>query len=667
MKSWRPELRALLLGALFLLLGLFAGGAARAAEPPPLASFFTRPGLQAARLSPDGRSLAFLATPGDARQTLYLLDLSEREARPRVLAQFDDADVARVDWVGSELLLFAVSDFRVPGARNARQGPGLFSVAREGGRPRELVQRRSQQAVEMRAGRRQSALDLRHVLLALPRGHGEDVLIGRWDEDGLHPLWLNARSGATRDAGMAAPAEQGEVLRWWFDGRGVPRVVLTQHAGRNRLHWRGADEADWCLLDERDPYESPWDVEFVDELGGLFVSVPRGAAGERVLTRYDFARKAPAQDALAALPGFDLMSAPLWDEGRLIGLRVEGEREHSVWLLPALRELQQQVDARFPGRVNRLDCRRCGADDAVLLLHSWSDRDPGQLWLLEQGGREWRALARVLPAVDPAQMAGLRLQRVVARDGLPLPVWITEPAGKGPWPTVMLVHGGPWVRGTRWQWDGMAQFLASRGYLVLQPEFRGSSGYGTRHWKAGLRQWGQAMQDDLADVLRWAQRQGLAGDKACIAGASYGGYATLMGLARQAELWRCGVAWVAVADLELFLEGGWFVDDDIPDAARRLGLPRLVGDLKTEREALRQVSPVHLAEAIARRPLLLAHGEKDRRVPLAHAERLREALSAAGRAPEWVLYPGEGHGWHLQAHREDWARRVEDFLARQLK
>ena len=303
----------------------------------------------------------------------------------------------------------------------------------------------------------------------------------------------------------------------------------------------------------------------------------------------------------------------------------------------------------------------------MLLLHSWSDRDPGQLWLLEQGGREWRALARVQPAVDPAQMAGLRLQRVVARDGLPLPVWITEPAGKGPWPTVMLVHGGPWVRGTRWQWDGMAQFLASRGYLVLQPEFRGSSGYGTRHWKAGLRQWGQAMQDDLADVLRWAQRQGLAGDKACIAGGSYGGYATLMGLARQAELWRCGVAWVAVADLELFLEGGWFVDDDIPDAARRLGLPRLVGDLKTEREALRQVSPVHLAEAIARRPLLLAHGEKDRRVPLAHAERLREALSAAGRAPEWVLYPGEGHGWHLQAHREDWARRVEDFLARQLK
>ena len=106
MKSWRPELRALLLRALFLLLGLFAGGAARAAEPASLASFFARPGLQAARLSPDGRSLAFLATPGDARQTLYLLDLGEREARPRVLAQFDDADVARVDWVGSELLLF---------------------------------------------------------------------------------------------------------------------------------------------------------------------------------------------------------------------------------------------------------------------------------------------------------------------------------------------------------------------------------------------------------------------------------------------------------------------------------------------------------------------------------------------------------------------------------
>jgi len=211
----------------------------------------------------------------------------------------------------------------------------------------------------------------------------------------------------------------------------------------------------------------------------------------------------------------------------------------------------------------------------------------------------------------------------------------------------------------------MEQFLASRGYLVISPEFRGSQGYGSAHFQAGWKQWGRAMQDDVADALLWAQSRGLASKQACIAGASYGGYATLMGLARHPELYRCGVAWVPVTDLSLFLEGSWWVTDDISGASRRYSLPQLVGDPVRDADMLKAVSPVAQAGRISA-PLLLAVGDKDLRVPPAHGERLRDALTKAGRPPEWVSYRSEGHSWLEVPNRVDFAQRVEAFLARHL-
>ena len=174
------------------------------------------------------------------------------------------------------------------------------------------------------------------------------------------------------------------------------------------------------------------------------------------------------------------------------------------------------------------------------------------------------------------------------------------------------------------------------------------------------------MQDDVADALRWAQAQGLADpNKACIAGASYGGYSTLMGLIKHPDLYRCGIAWVAVADLSLFLEGSWFVQDDISTIGRRVQLPVMVGDVTQDAAMLAANNPVLHADKI-KAPLLLAMGELDQRVPLAHGKRMREALERAGNPPEWVVYEGEGHGWYLTQHQVDFAHRVEAFLARHL-
>ncbi|MFG6464753.1 alpha/beta hydrolase family protein [Roseateles sp. DXS20W] len=195
---------------------------------------------------------------------------------------------------------------------------------------------------------------------------------------------------------------------------------------------------------------------------------------------------------------------------------------------------------------------------------------------------------------------------------------------------------------------------------------RGSTGYGHAHYRAGFKQWGQAMQDDVADALKWAQQQGIASSKACIAGASYGGYSTLMGLIKDPDLYRCGVAWVAVTDLDLYVSGSFWVRDDISDTGRQYRLPDLVGDPVKDADMIATHSPVKQAARI-KAPVLLAFGEDDLRVPLAHGKRMREALAEAGNPPEWVTYPGEGHGFSVVKNRIDFAERMAAFLARHLQ
>ena len=175
------------------------------------------------------------------------------------------------------------------------------------------------------------------------------------------------------------------------------------------------------------------------------------------------------------------------------------------------------------------------------------------------------------------------------------------------------------------------------------------------------------MQDDVADAVLWAAGEKLIDPaRVCIAGASYGGYATLMGLVRHPELYRCGAAWLAVTDPMRLLESSWIWIDDIDEQARRYGMPVLVGDPKADAEMLKANAPVHQAARI-RAPVLLAYGAEDRRVPLVHGHEMREALRRQGREPEWIVYNDEGHGWRQIETRRDFALKLEAFFAKHLK
>ena len=671
-------LNTLLLTTSLLGTAAVAQTSAQAAAPLPAEAFFKQPAVLDAQLSPAGTHLAFTTAAGVDRVALAVVDLAPGGRATRA-ALFSDADVVRFSWVNNSRLIFSLADLESGSGETQLFVPGTYAVDADGENLRLLIGPRFGQVRVLESGRRfeREALPWFHVLLHVPPPqpgvNNEEVVIGLmlFGTDRhltqMVPMWLNVNTGRTRSIDLQAPAHS---VGWLFDSRGEARVAVTRQSGRQAVHWRGPGQTGWQLLSDSEELRAPFTPRHVDDAGNLYLSHRRGREGYSVLSRYDFERRAPAAEPWVTAPGFDFNGRVLRGRasGAATGVRLETDAEVTVWVEPQMKALQQLADVRLPGGINRLSCERCGEPDMVALVHHFSDRQPGQYWLYSAAGKQWRLVSQVMAGIDPARMASVEFERIKARDGRDLPLWLTLPAGRkpgSPGPAVVLVHGGPWVRGGHWRWSRMEQFLASRGYLVISPEFRGSTGYGSAHFEAGWKQWGQAMQDDLADAVLWAQARGLADQRVCIAGASYGGYATLMGLVRHPELYRCGVAWAAVTDPFLFLEGAWWIRDDISDAGRRYTLPQMVGDAKADAEMLTRVSPVAQADRI-RAPLLLAFGEADLRVPLAHGKRLREALQKAGREPLWVTYTNEGHSWRLTQTQVDFAQRVEKFLAEHL-
>jgi acetyl esterase/lipase len=649
-------------------------------SPLPASAFYGPWDIEGTALSPSGRWLAISTGKLGNRVALLVFDLKNWVMVGSV-AQFSNADIDSFHWVGDDRLVFDLID-KKSGGGDQRWWPGLFSVGRDGKDLRKWVNLEGS-TVE---GPNTMVVPLapNHFLLHVPES-GDEVVVGQFHYDGngefdtIKPKRLNL---ATRRAEALSTGAPGHVRRWLFDPKGEPRVAVTQYRGSGAVHWRAPGQTAWRKLADYPIHDAPFTVEFADDKGGLWVKQSLGKDGFKVLKRFDFETGQPENEPLVSTPGFDFAGHIVSESAgsKALGVRFSVDAEDTVWFDPGMKALQAEADQRFPGLINRLACRRCAQADRVVVSHSYSDRDPGQIWVHKADTNTWRKVGDSRSVVPVARMSSVQFHRVPARDGLPIPVWVTLPkpqttpaeAAAGPVgravskpPAVVLVHGGPWVRGGYWRWDADVQFLASRGYAVIQPEFRGSVGFGEAHFRAGWRQWGRAMQDDIADALKWAVAKGLVdGNRVCIAGASYGGYATLMGLARDPELYRCGAAWMAVTDPRLLFK--WSGQGGFSSEAREHDYPVLIGDPDKDATLLDRVSPVLLAQQI-KAPVFLAHGGEDRRVPLKHGKRMRDALAEVGREPRWVVYPDEGHGWLKFETQLDFAKRLEDFLATHLK
>ena len=317
--------------------------------------------------------------------------------------------------------------------------------------------------------------------------------------------------------------------------------------------------------------------------------------------------------------------------------------------------LHQQISDQFPGALVRFV--NFTEDGKTLLFMVQSDRDPGSYYLFDREKMRAEFLFPVLSRIVPQSMAERRPIAFKARDGLELYGYLTMP--KHPdgarLPMVVLPHGGPHGIFDEWFFDRDAQFLASRGYAVLQVNFRGSGGRGVNFQQAGYRQWGAKIQDDLIDGVKWAASQGeIDGARVCAYGVSFGAYSALMLAAREPELIKCAVGYAGVYNLNLL-----FKEKSARESKRTFNFyDRYVGQDKAE---LDRFSPVTLAGAI-KAPVLLVHGGKDEIAPPVHAEEMRAALMKEQRPPQWLYMPNEGHGFYDTANITRFYEALEAFL-----
>lgn len=655
---WFRALASALVGILF----------AAAAAAQPAAELFARwAAIDDVRISPSGRRLALLQFSPEGTRKLVVLDL-EPVGNPRVVASFTDGDIHRAEWVNDDRLVFEA------GARGAvvwAGRSGLWAVDHDGGRFRRLIT--SERSIRDSA----NTMTVTRMLPAGWRLHsvvddgGSEIIVSRVTRDSVGDpadvqlSRLDTLSGDRRSLNEGLPPD---TWHWLLDARGEPRLVSAEKANTIRIHWRGPDATAWEQIAQFERYkDSNWWPWFVEPDGKVLVTGRLGRDTSALYRLDPKTRQVDAQQPLLAVDGFDLRPSPVVDTRtrRLLGVHLTADRPLTYWFDAGFDKLQRSLDAALPDRRNRILCGRCETT-RMLVVRSQSDRQPSEYFLYDREKPSLQPIGAERPWIDAATQGRRTLHRVPMRDGLVVPVVVTHPPGARddqPLPTVVLVHGGPWLRGGDLLWDAQAQFLATRGWRVLQPEFRGSDGYGWKLFRAGFKEWGGAMQDDLVDTLQWAGAQKLVDTRrACLMGSSYGGYAALMAPVVHPGVFRCAVAFAAVTDIALMYE---LNNSDASEAARTYGMPQLIGDPKADAERLRKASPLVRAGEL-KLPVLLGYGGEDVRVPKEHATRFVSAARSAGVAVEVVDYPTEGHGFFEQRNQADWWQRVERFLGTHL-
>jgi dipeptidyl aminopeptidase/acylaminoacyl peptidase len=633
-----------------------ACGVAMAADDQPRIEDLFKPARYASmRISPDGKYLAALAPIGE-RQNLIVIDIAKRDAIP--ITSLPHKDVVSVSWINSKRLLFSTGSIgeRVFDSR----GGAILAVDRDATQLRVVSEGDNNE--RNTAGIRFTGRF--HAPVRFLPGETDDIIVqefvGAQRTTTPSTLYrMDTRTGRKTSISDGKP-EAANSESWVVDRNGVARAFSTITENTARIWYRDGADSPWRKMDERDTLAPDgWrPVAMADDNKRLIVSTRRGGRDKAAMAVYDPATQ-EVVETLAAHPQVDIDQL-LSDQEGVRGVGYDADRAGAAWFDADIAAVQSVVDKAFPDHVNTLSWSQ---DKSKFVVYSYSDVAPGSFYLFDRkaGKLEW--LADRMPWIDPKKMAPMQAVRYKARDGLEIPAYLTVPkdsSGKN-LPLVMMIHGGPWVHGDGWYFNREAQFLASRGYAVLQPNYRGTTHYGWKHYSSSFKQWGLTMQDDITDGVQWAIAEGIADPKrVCIYGGSYGGYATMMGLAKTPEIYKCGINYVGVTDLPLMLTATWSdfaYSDYIKYAAKRL-----MGDIDKDEAQLKATSPDMLAERI-KAPVLMAYGGSDVRVPIEHGTRMKAALERAGQKPIWIVANGEGHGFRKMENQVMFYGAMEKFLA----
>jgi len=621
-------------------LALAACGSVASGAPAPLipiARFAELPQLRKPILSPDGHRIAARST-ANGETALVILDADHPETVINKI-KIGKASVADLNWAGNgRLLLQVLSKEKLPGGDEI-PFLRLISIDVDTGASR-VVDRRSQGTY---AG---------DVLYTDPSGSW--ALVAGQDDIFSYPS-VKRVDLATGNSKVIENPRDG-VWDWYADDQGIVRAGISYDGNRWTIWYRDKPEEKLHEIHGKFPKDDNSTVDRFIFRGDKSWIVTNERTGRFGLYKYDVKTQTIGE------PIFENAEVDLDDvyydavTGDVDAVEYEDDRPRVYWLDADMKALQAKLDKAVPTSVNLpVDWSK---DDKRALIFSSSATDPGLYYLLDRTSLQMHPVLNPYPDIDPAALAPVKPIRYQARDGLMLRGYLTLPVGRDAkgLPLIVLPHGGPFARDD-WDYDPLVQFFANRGYSVLQPEFRGSTGFGKDFAEKGYGEIGKKMQDDLDDGVDWLVKSGEVDPKrVCIVGLSYGGYAALWGAIRNPDRYRCAASWAGPSDLPAMMH----YDRKSFSATRyfREWRKKFSGD-----SDLDAVSPVHFADRL-KIPVLIGHGEDDDTVPAKQSHKMVDALIKAGANVTSVFYKDSQHDFGSSADLQDWLQHLEAFLSK---
>lgn len=634
----------LLLGAIALGLATPLGAVEAGVK---LEQLFATPTISDVRISPDGAHVAYLA-PMQGRRGVALFDVAT--GKTEVLVRAADEDIAFIFWKGNDYLVYAADI-------GGNESFACQSI--------HLPTRRIQRLIES-WGKNNETRQRGYAggIVSSWRENPRKIIIyGNRDPNGWYGSYyaVDVATGRREPLLSMSESERADTFDTVFDGAGRLRVRTRLTETAMVVEARLGDQTSFTRLFEqpRDALLSglPDAAILRDSRTLVFVDYSRRDRGELVTWDLDTGTRGVA---LFEPPAGEITSVQLSpDRSAVVRVNYDADKPAKAWLDDAHRRTQASLDQALPTTVN--DMVSVSDDERRAVVHVWSDRDPGGYFLLDRTGAKPRLmpLGAIYPQLDPKGLAPMEPVHFTARDGLELAGYLTAPstAAPRPWPLILHPHGGPYGIRDSWEFDPEVQFLASRGYAVLQVNYRGSGGYGRRLLEAGRYEWGAKMQDDLTDAVKWAIAQGVADPRrVVISGASYGGYAALAGVTFTPELYCCAINYVGVSDLALLGEHDRGANRSFDELFYRKWI-------HSDPKVLRERSPLYAVAAI-RVPTLHAYGRNDPRVEFRHWKYLKAELDRLHKPYEALVEGEEGHGFRKEFGRLEFYRRMEQFLAK---
>jgi len=607
----------------------------------PSATFAKLPAMRGFRISPDGKRLLVRAdVKGEAR--LAIVEIFGNTP-PKVFGMPPKTELAYYRWAGNDRVLISVAQ-TVPWFGDEARATRLLAHDIPTGQTIAL-------------GRKLQGLEGDDLLYTDPAG--AYALISQQKTIYDYPAVYRVDLG-TGDTQQIV-SQKTNIYEWYADNKGVVRMGLGYFGKSYRVIYRAKETDDFRVVAKprMDDEEAFYDIVRIygDTDQGYVLSnkqSDRYALYKVNLATREIGEKV-YENATNDIDDFDTND----DGSGLLYASYTDDRSRIHWFDEAFRKLQETIDGGLKDRQNAMLSWDKGK--TIIMVWTGDSNDPGRYYLFRPEEGVLNRYFVPYPDLRPIDLAKSQYITYTARDGTAIPAYLTLPKGRDAkgLPLVILPHGGPFGVRDELGFDTEVQFLVNRGYAVLQPNFRGSGGYGKAFSDKGYGQWGRTMQDDLDDGMDWLAKQGTIDPKrVCLVGSSYGGYAALWGAIRNPERYRCAASFAGVTDLRKQLD--YQLDFFIAKKYQKDWRDKVRGVAEFD---LTSVSPVQQAARL-QVPVLIAHGEDDTNVPYKQGKWMAEALKKAGKSFEFYSYADEGHGFDKPENLQSWLDRLEAFLAK---